>query len=185
VQQLQLLEQRSAKGEIELLYADEIQEVSEEGYVPYGWQFKDEHIAVPCAKGAHINCFGMLSKSNDFIYATTTQTITADFIIEHLDMLSLRIAKHTVVVMDNARVHQCKKMKAMQQIWAQRRLFIFFLPPYPPHLNSIERLWKEIKARWLSPHDYYNQQHLAYAFNRILNAIGNSLFLLFKPSELI
>jgi transposase len=180
VKQLELLEQRSTNKEISLLYADEMQ-VSEEGYVPYGWQFRDEDIAIASARGVHINCFGMLAGNNDFVHATTTPTITADFIIEHLDRFSFSIQKHTVIVLDNARVHQNKKMKNMQKIWAKRKLFIFFLPPYCPHLNIIERLWKEVKARWLNPYDYLNDQHLSYALNRILNAIGKTLFLHFKP----
>lgn len=177
------MEQRSVSGEIDLLYGDEMQ-VSEEGYVPYGWQFKEENIAISSTKGVHINCFGLLARNNVFSYKTTTQTITADFIIEHLDRFSFHIKKHTVIVLDNAKVHRCKKMKTMQQIWARRHLFIFFLPPYCPHLNIIERLWKELKARWLSPEHYYNDQSLAYALNRILNTIGKTLFLNFKPFQI-
>ena len=44
------MEQRAEKGEIDLYYGDEAQ-VSEEGYVPYGWQFKDENISIKSAKG--------------------------------------------------------------------------------------------------------------------------------------
>lgn len=43
----------------------------------------------------------------------------------------------TVVVLDNARVHQNKKVRAIQHIWAKRRSFIFFLSSYCPHLNII------------------------------------------------
>ena len=166
--------------EIDLLYGDQMQ-VSEQGYVPYGWQFKGENIAILTAKGAHINCFGLLARNNRFIYATTTATITSDFVIEHLDRLSFSVKKHTVIVLDNARVHQSKKMKCMQKIWAKRQLFIFFLPPYCPHLNIIERLWKEIKARWLRAEDYRESQMLFYALNRILNAVGKNIFVNFKP----
>ena len=149
--------------------------------MPYGWQFKDEGVAITTARGTHTNCFGMLARNNDFIHATTTQTITADFIIEHLDRLSFTITKHTVVVLDNARVHQNTKMKNMQQVWAKRKLFIFFLPPFCPHLNIIERLWKEMKARWLSAENYKDEQTLSYSLNRILHAIGKTLFLHIKP----
>ena len=128
------MEQQSVKGEIELFYGDEMQ-VSQEGYVPYGWQFKDENIAIVSAKGTHMNCFGLLARNNHFIYKTTIGTITSDFIIEQLDRLSFSIRKHTVLVLDNARVHQSIKMKSLQKIWAKRNLFIFFLPPYSPHLN--------------------------------------------------
>lgn len=174
------MEQRSQNAEIDLFYGDETQ-VSEEGYVPYGWQFKGEEVSIACGKGARMNCFGLLTRHNQFVQATTDQTITADFVIEQIDLLSFKINKHTVIVLDNARVHSCKKMKAMQKIWARRNLFIFFLPPYCPHLNIIERLWKEIKTRWIGVQDYRQDQSLFYALNRVLNAIGKNLFIHFKP----
>jgi transposase len=158
--------------------------VSEEGYVPYGWQFKDENISIATAKGAALNCFGMLARNNRFVYQTTIHTITADFIIECLDLFSLQLKKHTVIVLDNARVHQNKKMKQMQKIWATRKLFIFFLPPYSPHLNIIERLWKELKSRWLRVEDYCNDQSLFYSVKLVLNAVGKDLFIHFKPFQI-
>ena len=163
-----------------MYYADETQ-VSEEGYVPYGWQFKDENICIRSAKGKHINCFGMLNHYHDFVYETTTQMIDSDFIIEQLDKFSFSVTRHTVVVMDNAKVHRSNKIKERQPFWARRNLFIFFLPPYSPHLNKIERLWKEIKARWLEPKDYETEQQLSYTTKLILQAVGKNLFLQWKP----
>lgn len=180
-EQLQLLEERSCKGEIELYYGDETQ-VSEEGYVPYGWQYKEEQVSIASAKGGRINCFGLLSRKNDFVFKTTQQTITADFVIAELDWLSWHIAKPTVIVLDNARVHRNKKMKAIQRIWAERGLFIFFLPPYSPHLNIIERLWKEVKGRWLSPQDYGSADQLFYTLTLLFHAVGDSLNIRFNPS---
>lgn len=159
--------------------------MSEQGYVPYGWQFKDEDVAIASARGARLNCFGLLARNTRFIHATTKRNITADFIIEQLDCFSFQIKKPTVIVLDNAKVHQCKKMKDMQQIWAGRELFIFFLPPYSPHLNIIERLWKELKARWIRLEDYQDTQTLFYAINRVPNNIGKNLTLNFKPFNLI
>ena len=174
-----MLEQRYTAGEIGLYYGDETQ-ISEEGYVPYGWQFRDENISIASARGAHVNCFGILTRTNEFVHAITSQTIDSDFVIEQLDTFSFSLTKHTVIVLDNAKVHQSKKMKARQEIWARRNLFIFFLPPYSPHLNIIERLWKEIKARWLTPKDYDNKEQLFYAANLVLNAIGHDLTIHFK-----
>ena len=177
---MQLLEQRSEAGEIDLYYGDETQ-ISEQGYVPYGWQFKEENICIKSSKAAHINCFGLLSRDNRFVYQTTGENITSDFVIEQLDHFSWRVPKHTVVVLDNAKIHQLQKMKAMQNIWAKRNLFIFFPPPYSPHLNIIERLWKELKSRWICPDDYENEQRLFYSVKLILNAVGKELFINFKP----
>ena len=173
------MEQRYGKSEIDLYYGDEVQ-ISEEGYVPYGWQFKDENISIKSAKGKRINCFGILTRDNEFEYATTYETINSNFIIEQIERFSYQLKKHTVIVLDNAKVHQSKAMKLMQEVWAERKLFIFYLPPYSPHLNIIERLWKEMKARWIQVKDYENNDQLFYATKLILSAIGNELVLNFQ-----
>lgn len=121
--------------------------------MPYGWQFKEENISIKTAKGKKLNCFGILSRNNEFEYATTYEMIDSNFIIEKINQFSYQIKKHTVIVLDNAKVHQSKSFKAMKDVWAKRNLFILYLPPYSPHLNIIERLWKEMKARWINEKD--------------------------------
>jgi transposase len=175
---LSLLEAQSRAGNIDLYYGDETN-ISEEGYVPYGWQFEDEQVAIEVTKGRSINCFGLLSRSNDFIYKTQEKNIDADFIIQTLDAFSLSLSKPTVVVLDNARVHTARKVKQLFQIWQRRGLYIFYLPPYSPHLNIIERLWKELKEGWIKPADYQNPDTLFYAVNQICAAIGTNLFMQF------
>lgn len=159
--------------------------MSQEGYVPYGWQFRGERVSVPSARRGRINCFGIVSRDCRFMYRTTQATIDSDFIIEQLDMLSLKIARHTVVVLDNAAVHRSARMAAMRDIWAGRKLFIFFLPPYSPHLNIIERLWKELKARWIQAADYASMQQLSYSLELVLMAIGKDLKINFQPASIL
>jgi len=166
-----------------VFYADE-SGVSEQGYVPYGWQFKDEQVCIEVSRGKAINCFALLSKDNRIIYKTTKETITADFITCHLDALSLRICKPTVVVMDNAKVHTAAKVKACLCVWQNRGLYLFYLPPYSPHLNRAERLWKELKARWIRPQDYTSIDSLGYAVNLALEAVGKKLFIHFSDFNL-
>lgn len=174
-----LLEQQSLLGHIDLLYGDESQ-VSEEGYVPYGWQFSDEDVAIEVAKGRSINCFALISRQNKLIYCTTEQNITADFVIEQLEQLSISITKPTVIVLDNARIHTARKVKERLQDWQNRGLFIFYLPPYSPHLNIAERLWKELKSRWLRPADYCSAENLFYTVNLALATVGEKLFIKFS-----
>ena len=104
---------------------------------PLRWQFKDENISINSAKGRSINCFGMITRDNTFEYATTDQTINANFIIERIDKFSYHLKKHTVILLDNAKIHQAKAMKLMQKVWTEKKLFIFYLPPYSPQLNII------------------------------------------------
>ena len=176
---MELLEQRYSNNEIELFYGDEVQ-VSEEAYVPYGWQFKDENISVKSAKGKKLNCFGMITRRNDFVFETTYDIIDSSFIIEQINKFSNTIKKHTVIVLDNAKVHQSKVFKKMKEVWAKKQLFIFYLPPYSPQLNIIERLWKEMKERWIDIKNYEETDQLFYATKLVLNEIGKSLKLKYK-----
>lgn len=180
---LALLEQQSQKGRIELYYGDESQ-VAPEGYVPYGWQFSDEEVTIAASKGKGRNCFALISRKNQLVYASREESITADFIVEQLDGLALTITKPTVVVLDNARVHTAAKVKKALKGWQKRGLFLFYLPPYSPQLNLAERLWKELKARWLRPEDYQTTEHLFYAVNLALAAVGKHLFINFSDYKL-
>lgn len=171
-----LLEEQSEAGTIDIYYGDETQ-VSESGYVPYGWQFKDEEVAIPACRGRSINCFGLLSRDNDFHYEITENSINSNFVIAFLDSFSLKVnslGRLTVVVLDNASIHTSSKFKALLEIWKNRGLYIFYLPPYSPKLNIIERLWKELKEGWIKPSDYKSADQLFYAVNRICAAIGKT-----------
>lgn len=97
-----------------------------------------------------------------------------------LDEFSLSIKKPTVVVLDNAKIHTARKVKERFKIWQNRGLYIFYLPPYSPHLNIIERLWKEMKQGWIRPQDYLSADDLFYAVDRICAAIGKLLFINFS-----
>ena len=177
------MEEQSQRGVIDLYYGDETQ-VSEVGYVPYGWQFADETVYVEAGRGRSMNYFGLLSRSNQFYYKSREQTITSSFVLEQLDSLSLKLVKPTVVVLDNARIHTAKKIKERIASWQRRGLYVFYLPPYSPHLNIIERLWKELKARWLRPEDYGSAEGLFYATELALSSVGKTLRINFSSFRL-
>lgn len=171
---LGLLEKRSEMGEIDLFYGDESQ-VSEAGYVPYGWVFDDERVEIPAQKGKSINIWGLLSRDNQLFFDTTDKNIDSEFVWQKLDEFSFKLAKPTVVVLDNARIHTARKIKDRFEVWQKRGLYIFYLPPYSPHLNIIERLWKELKARWIAPTDYLSTENLFFAVWSALAAVGQEL----------
>lgn len=100
--------------------------------------------------------------------------------IEFLEQTSFSIIKPTVIILDNARIHTANKVKERIKFWQKRGLYIFYLPPYSPHLNIIERLWKELKARWIKPEDYLSADDLFYAVNNCLNQVGDKIKINFK-----
>ena len=114
-----MLEEQSRAGLIDLFYGDECS-VTEERYVPYGWQFKDETVHMEVAKGQRLNCLALICRQSQLPYATTTSTITADFVVEQLDKLSWQLTKPTVVVVDNARVHTADKVRQRLKYFHQR-----------------------------------------------------------------
>lgn len=173
-EQLALLESQSELGHIDLFYGDETG-VSETAYVPYGWQEKGESLSIKASRGRQLNCFGILSRSNAFFSKVTTGSINADFIVNFFEDFSFKITRQTVIVLDNASVHVAQKVKERMVYWQKRGLYIFYLPPYSPHLNIIERLWKELKARWLKPEDYASFDSLKYATIACLKNIGVNL----------
>lgn len=173
------LESLAENQSIDLYYADESR-VSHEPCIPYGWQFPDEKVFMPTTKGNGLNCFALLSRTNQCFVKTSEQTFSAQFILEQFEILSFNLRKLTVVVLDNARIHTSQIIKERIKIWQQRGLFLFYLPRYSPHLNIVETLWRKLKYEWLTPIDYQSKEHLFYQINLALKAVGNSLFIRFS-----
>ena len=181
-----MLEQMSEQGWIDLYYADESR-ISLEPCVPYAWQFKDEEVFMPSTQGQGLNCFALLSRANECRFATTTKNMNAAFIVEQLEPMSvetLRTKRITVVVLDNAPSHGAKKVQERRGVWQERGLFLFFLPPYSPHLNIVETLWRKLKHQWLRPQDYLDTQTLFYQVRQALAAVGTLLHIHFQPFQL-
>ena len=177
------LEQLSKSGLIDLYYGDESR-VSMEPCVPDGWQFAGEEVFLPAARGAGLNCFALLSRASKLLFETTRQRVTSNFIIEQLERLSFSIRQVTVVGLDNARVHTSQQMQERRSCWQRRGLFIFYLPPYSPHLNLAETLWRKLKYEWLQPSDYATADGLFYRVRQALAAVGASLKIRFSAFSL-
>jgi len=183
VEKLKELEQLSLCGTIDLYYGDE-SHVCSEGYVPYGWQFPDEEVCILSEKAYKVNCLGLINRQNQCRWLMTEENIDAEIILEHLEQFSFEIPKTTFIVLDNARIHKAKAIKERIPYWQKRGLYIFFLPPYCPHLNIAETLWRKLKKEWLNPEDYLSKEQLFYATNRCLANVGGNLKINFSHFNL-
>jgi transposase len=54
-------------------------------------------------------------------------------------VLSQHMGQHVVMILDNARIHHAKLLRAFLKE-NEQRLTLLFLPPYFPNLNAVERI---------------------------------------------
>jgi transposase len=158
-------------GKVKIYYADE-SGFSLEPCITYGWQPAGEYVRITPVGGNRLNVFGLLSRDNDLHAYTVEDNIDSDAVIAFIDDFVKTITQKTVIVLDNASIHCSKKFKSKLLEWTQKGLRIFHLPPYSPHLNLIETLWRKMKYDWLKPGDYLSWEALKKAIDDILNSVG-------------
>ena len=90
-----------------------------------------------------------------------------------LDDFAKKLNKPTVVVLDQASYHRSKLFEQQIERWQNNNLYVFLLPPYSPHLNPIEILWRFMKYKWLKPKDYLDKNSLTDAIMDILKHYGD------------
>lgn len=81
--------------------------------------------------------------------------------------------RHTVVILDGSKAHNNSLLRI------SKKLTLYFLPPYSPELNPIERLWQFIKKKYLSFKLYRNYEEIietgSYVCNKITSDIIKSV----------
>lgn len=141
--------------------------------VPYLWQKKGQTLGLPAkAHSRRLNVLGFLSRQGRPLCLQSQKKITAAFVIESIEALLAALSGPAVLVLDNASVHRSQLVKAKRKEWKQRGLRLLFLPPYCPHLNLIETLWRQVKYRWLEPEAYQNFETLCQSVTSILAQVG-------------
>lgn len=167
---------------LKIYFADE-SGFNETPSVPYGWQHKDEPLSIPSSKGQRWNVFGIMSSDNELFHAKTKKSIKSNFVIEVIDAFakSENRAPHSVIFIDNAKIHHSDEFKAKIPKWQAQGVEIFYLPTYSPHLNRIETLWRKIKYEWLLPEDYESWKKLTQKIENIFDNFGHEFSINFEP----
>ncbi len=146
---------------------------------------------MPASRSGGVNCFALLSRDNDCRFETTDHNINSAFFADQMERFSWETAhtlqlqnKLTVVVVDNASTHTAKAVRERREVWQERGLFLFYLPPYSPHLNIAQVLWRKLKGEWLQARDYLSSELLSYQTRLALAAVGSLLHIHFRPFNL-
>lgn len=97
-----------------------------------------------------MNVVGALLSSGELFTVKLWETMTAALFVAFLGLLMEHVSKPLVVILDNASVHKAKATEPMLKLLQQKGLRLYFLPPYSPELNRIEKLWHKMKYEWMA-----------------------------------
>jgi transposase len=81
-------------------------------------------------------------RSGQLILSPPDTRRNAELFVRHLDELRRRLRRyrHIHVICDNARFHDCRRVRQYLAQWGHR-ITLHFLPKYAPETNPIERVW--------------------------------------------
>jgi hypothetical protein len=132
-------------------------------------------LLLPKTKSKNINVSGFLSSDGKKLFPyMTTDTLDSDMAIAIFDDFASKIEKKSFVILDNAPIHTSNVFKGKLQEWRNLGLHLLYLPPYSPHLNKIELLWKQMKEHWLSISAYTSFETLFANIEEILIHYGTN-----------
>lgn len=138
------------------------------------WQPPGPTLAIPAqAHGKRWNVCGFLRGDGELAHAGRVGRLGATEFIAAVESCLLPVLRRpSILVLDNGPCHRSKLVQAKRAEWRQRGLRLFFLPPYCPHLNRIETLWRLVKHHWLPPAAYATFAILRARVTAILNTVG-------------
>ena len=113
--------------------------------VPYGWQIKGQRILLPTKRSENQTVLGFVNKQLENQFFLFKGAANSKVVVECFNQFVDTLTKKTVVLLDDATPHTSKLFQSHQEVWKEKGLYLFFIPPYSPELNLLERLWKEIK----------------------------------------
>jgi hypothetical protein len=144
------LRARAERGEIELAYIDEAgfaqAHPNRSAWTPRGTQHQIE-----ARRGKRLNVVGAWLNSGHLFTVSLWESMTTSLFGSFLGMLLNKTTKPLTVILDNASIHTARALQPYLKIFREQGqdLTLYFLPPYSPELNRIEKLWYLVKHKWL------------------------------------
>ncbi|ANB59113.1 DDE superendonuclease family protein [Anoxybacillus sp. B7M1] len=116
---------------------------------------------------AHVSIFGAVNvQQGDIMFHRASSANTETF----LDFLRLLKEKYSdrfiLLVLDHARIHHANMVQAFLESEEGAVFHFIFLPPYSPHLNPIERLWKWLKDEVIANVLHKDENDMAQSITR-------------------
>ena len=124
-----------------------------------------------------VSAMSAISSSSVLIFRLYEKRIASPEIIHFLQqILDYHARRHIVVVMDQAPCHVSKM--TTNYVGSQKRLHVFYLPPYSPDFNPDEDVWNHLKHQELKSHQAKSKRELKELTNRKLRNMASDKTLL-------
>jgi transposase len=99
-----------------------------------------------------------------------TESCDAELVCRLLHKLrAANPGRAVLVVLDNARYHRARRVRALAR---RLRIRLLFLPPYSPNLNLIERFWKFLRKKIMRNTYYATFADFRAAIQRLLTNLA-------------
>ena len=151
----------------------------------YAWARKGEAVRVPRAWGrsGRVNAVAHMERLPQGGWALGYTLLEGGCgtgeVVAYLEGLSREVAREGVrgvVFLDNAPFHRSRGFREAAEEWRRRGLEVAYLPPYSPHLNPVETIWRRVKG-FLMPRRHYGsveelRRAVAVAMERLREQMG-------------
>jgi transposase len=143
------LRAQAAAGEMVLAYCDEAG-FSQVHPNRSAWTPKGERHLIEAKRGKRLNVLAAMLSTGELFSAKIWQSTTAEIFTGFIGLLKEYAGKKITVIIDNASIHKAKATKHLMNLLEKQGVTLYFLPPYSPELNRIEKLWHLMKYTWMS-----------------------------------
>ena len=165
------LRAQAAAGEIVLAYCDEAG-FSQVHPNRSAWTPKGDRHLIEAKRGKRLNVLAAMLSTGELFSAKIWKSTTAEIFTGFIGLLKEYVGKKIMIIVDNASIHKAKATRHLMNLLEKQGLSLYFLPPYSPELNRIEKLWHLMKFTWMSAKCRDSKQ-LETDVDDILNNFGS------------
>jgi hypothetical protein len=124
---------------------------------------KQPEVPAPGRNEKRVVYGGVDYRTGDFTYTLAATKCGVEFLAFLVVLLKRYVGRRIILICDNGRFHTTE---AVRRFLHEHRdqLRVFWLPPYCPSLNLIERLWGHLKRTILANVLYHSLGELEAAF---------------------
>ena len=105
---------------------------------------------IEAKRGKRLNVLAAMLSTGGLFSAKFWQTTNSDAFVGFIGLLKEHVGKRLTVILDNASIHKAKANAHIIKFLETQGVTLYFLPPYSPELNRIEKLWHLMKHTWMA-----------------------------------